>query len=70
MQINKYRFRAITPMYIRVADGLILFYDVTHRNSFINIPSWVKFIKVSYNNIIIAKLKDTTIDCDSYSRHW
>ena len=34
------RFRAITSAYYRGAVGMMIFYDVTNRNSFTNIDKW------------------------------
>jgi small GTP-binding protein len=38
------RFRTITRAYYRNAQGILLVYDVTKRQSFINIRNWMKEI--------------------------
>jgi small GTP-binding protein len=38
------RFRTITRSYYRNAQGILLVYDVTKRQSFINIRNWMKEI--------------------------
>jgi Ras-related protein Rab-1A len=36
------RFKTITAAYYRGADGIIMVYDVTNRESFEHIRNWVK----------------------------
>jgi Ras-related protein Rab-8A len=40
------RFRTITTSYFRGAQGIVLVYDVTDRNSFVSIRNWVEQIKL------------------------
>lgn len=40
------RFRSITQSYFRKVDGIILVYDITHEESFLNLQSWVSCIQV------------------------
>jgi Ras-related protein Rab-1A len=35
------RFRSITSAYYRGADGLLIVYDITDRQSFINVKEWI-----------------------------
>uniref|UniRef100_A0A914ZNY0 Uncharacterized protein n=1 Tax=Parascaris univalens TaxID=6257 RepID=A0A914ZNY0_PARUN len=40
------RFRSITKQYFRKADGVILMYDVTSEQSFLNVRNWIDSVKV------------------------
>lgn len=39
------RFRTITSAYYRGADGIIMVYDVTHRESFEHVREWLKEVE-------------------------
>ena len=39
------RFRTITSAYYRGADGIIMVYDVTHRESFEHVREWLKEVR-------------------------
>ncbi|XP_063685894.1 ras and EF-hand domain-containing protein-like isoform X2 [Bolinopsis microptera] len=41
------RFRSITQSYFRKVDGIILVYDITHEESFLNLQNWVTCIQES-----------------------
>lgn len=41
------RFRSITQSYFRKVDGIILVYDITHEESFLNLQNWVACIQES-----------------------
>lgn len=46
-----YRFRTLTSSYYRGAQGVVMVYDVTRRDSFENLEQWLKEIKLySPNN--------------------
>ena len=38
------KFRSITPLYFRDANGIILVYDVTNPVSFNSLRDWIKLI--------------------------
>jgi len=40
------RFRTITTSYFRGAQGIILCYDITEKNTFKNLQNWVRQIKL------------------------
>ena len=37
-----YRFRSMLPMYYRRANAAIIVYDVTSKDSFIQVTEWVQ----------------------------
>ncbi|XP_013117187.1 ras-related protein Rab-43 [Stomoxys calcitrans] len=39
------RFRTITQSYYRSANGIIIVYDITSRNSFANIQKWIEEVR-------------------------
>jgi GTPase SAR1 family protein len=62
------RFRTITTSYFRGAQGILLVYDVTDRQTFVSIRNWVAQIQMvrgflffsyakllcSYSNVLIC----------------
>lgn len=40
------RFRSIARLYFRKAHGVLLLYDVTSENSFLNVRDWIEQIQV------------------------
>lgn len=52
------RYRAITKNFFKGADGILLFYDITNRETFANIKKWIKVIKeiLSLNEIYLILL--------------
>jgi len=60
------RFRTITTSYFRGAQGILLVYDVTDRNSFTSIRNWVAQIQmhadVNVNKILIGNKCDVPAD--------
>jgi len=53
------RFRTITTSYFRGAQGIILVYDVTDRNSFQNVRSWMR--QIEEVRIIFIHLPETNV---------
>ena len=39
------RFHSVTRQYFRKSDGILLFYDGTHENSFAAAENWAKMIE-------------------------
>ena len=39
------RFQALSKNYIKKANGILVVYDITNRNSFINVENWIKCAK-------------------------
>jgi len=49
------RFRAITKLYFKESDGILLLYDITNRESFKNVETWVETIHDSLGNHMNSK---------------
>jgi len=41
------RFKSITRSYIRGTNGLLVVYDLTNRDSFVNVSSWISSATVT-----------------------
>ncbi len=56
------RFRTITTSYFRGAQGILLIYDVTDRQTFLSIRNWVSQVQmhadISVNRLLIANKCD------------
>ena len=56
------RFRTITTSYYRNAQGILLVYDITDRNSFLNMRTWVAQIHsnadINMNKILVGNKCD------------
>jgi len=49
------RFRAITKLYFKESDGILLLYDITNRESFKNVETWVETIHESLGHHMNSK---------------
>merc|ERR1712154_634475 len=67
------RFRTITSAYYRGADGILLVYDITDKQSFTNINTWIRSIEQnaddSISKIIIGNKCDLLEDRVVISEH-
>ena len=45
--VGQERFRAITPSILRNAEGVIIVFDVTSKDSFENIKEWINTLKIN-----------------------
>lgn len=56
------RFRTITTSYYRNSQGVLLVYDITDRNSFVSIRSWIAQINqhadININKILLGNKCD------------
>ncbi|VDK77042.1 unnamed protein product [Litomosoides sigmodontis] len=59
------RFLAITTTYYRDADALLLVYDLTNRQSFINIRDWLARIKENAKETVLVTLVGNKMDLQS-----
>jgi Ras-related protein Rab-1A len=50
------RFRAITSTYYRIANGIIVVYDITNRESFDQVNYWLNEIHLHRENVSIPKV--------------
>ncbi|KAI4837838.1 ras-related protein Rab-1A [Plasmodium brasilianum] len=57
------RFRTITSAYYRGADGIIIIYDTTDRNSFLHINEWMNEINKYTNEDTCKLLVGNKADC-------
>ena len=57
------RYRAITASFLKRVEAIAIVFDLTNRDSFMNVRSWLKFIKDSPTSIVFpldqAPPKDT-----------
>ena len=59
------RFRTITVSYFRGAQGILLVYDVTDRNSFNNVENWMEQIKQHSDDNVNLILVGNKCDLES-----
>uniref|UniRef100_A0A0R3RZV8 Ras-related protein Rab-8A n=1 Tax=Elaeophora elaphi TaxID=1147741 RepID=A0A0R3RZV8_9BILA len=59
------RFLAITTTYYRDADALLLVYDLTNRQSFVNIRDWLTRIKENAKDTVLITLVGNKMDLQS-----
>ena len=56
------RFRAITKNYYKGANGIILIYDVTNRQSYENVKNWITQIREEANPNVVIYLAGNKVD--------
>ncbi|XP_044300594.1 ras-related protein Rab-18-B-like [Varanus komodoensis] len=56
------RFRTLTPSYYRGAQGVILVYDVTRRDSFLGLDSWLQELEMYTRKNVVKMLVGNKID--------
>jgi Ras-related protein Rab-1A len=58
------RFRTLTTSYYRGANGIIIIYDITDRESFMNVKQWMqeidRFAKASVIKLLVGNKADMT----------
>ncbi|XP_063306613.1 ras-related protein Rab-44 [Pelobates fuscus] len=59
------RFHSITEQFFRKADGIVIMYDVTSKDSFNAARYWLNCIKEKTEEDIVILLIGNKIDCDS-----
>ncbi|KAM6450940.1 ras-related protein Rab-18-like isoform 2-T2 [Liasis olivaceus] len=56
------RFRTLTPSYYRGAQGVILVYDVTRRETFLGLESWLQELEIYTKKNVVKMLVGNKID--------
>merc|ERR1712228_105547 len=59
------RFRSITHSYYRTAHGIMIVYDITNRDSFLNVRSWLEEIKKFASESVCKILVGTKYDLEN-----
>ncbi|XP_075160137.1 RAS oncogene family member Rab19 [Haematobia irritans] len=59
------RFRTITQSYYRSANGIIVVYDITSRNSFANIQKWIEEVRRYTTSNVMLIIVGNKCDLDS-----
>lgn len=49
-QVLTYRYRSITKQFFRKADGVIVMYDITAKDTFTAVKQWLISIEVTWCN--------------------
>ena len=63
------RFHSITNNFLKHSDGVVILYDITNKETFVNIKYWVKSINESLNiKDIEVVLVGNKCDCDDFDR--
>ena len=58
------RFRAITKQYYRDANGVLLIYDVTKRETFNDLPKWLKDVQNAVDENAVVFLVGNKVDLE------
>ena len=62
------RYRTITNAYYKGADGIIIVFDITNKESFDNIPSWLQEIEKNVGEdveiMVFANKSDITDEAE------
>ncbi|XP_056414208.1 ras-related protein Rab-44-like isoform X2 [Hyla sarda] len=59
------RFYSITEQFFRKADGMVIMYDVTSRETFTAVHHWLNCIREKVMDEVILLLLGNKIDCDA-----
>ncbi|XP_068617758.1 ras-related protein Rab-21-like [Battus philenor] len=62
------RFHALGPIYYRNANGAILVYDITDKDSFEKVKTWVKELKTMLGSDIVIAIAGNKIDLEEERR--
>ncbi|VDM58536.1 unnamed protein product [Angiostrongylus costaricensis] len=56
------RFRSITRQYFRKADGVLVLFDVTSEQSFLNVRNWIESVRLGVDETTIMALVGNKVD--------
>ncbi|WKY07773.1 hypothetical protein Q1695_007330 [Nippostrongylus brasiliensis] len=56
------RFRSITKQYFRKADGVLLLFDVTSEQSFLNVRNWIESVRSGVDESTVLALIGNKVD--------
>ncbi|PIO64015.1 Ras family protein, partial [Teladorsagia circumcincta] len=56
------RFRSITKQYFRKADGVLLLFDVTSEQSFLNVRNWIESVRSGVEDSTVLALVGNKVD--------
>ncbi|CBK19358.1 Ras-related protein Rab-44 [Caenorhabditis elegans] len=56
------RFRSITKQYFRKADGVVLMFDVTSEQSFLNVRNWIDSVRAGVDDATVMCLVGNKMD--------
>uniref|UniRef100_A0A7I4YNA3 EF-hand domain-containing protein n=1 Tax=Haemonchus contortus TaxID=6289 RepID=A0A7I4YNA3_HAECO len=56
------RFRSITKQYFRKADGVLLLFDVTSEQSFLNVRNWIESVRNGVEDSTVLALVGNKVD--------
>ncbi|EGT41967.1 hypothetical protein CAEBREN_28112 [Caenorhabditis brenneri] len=56
------RFRSITKQYFRKADGVVLMFDVTSEQSFLNVRNWIDSVRAGVDEATVMCLVGNKVD--------
>jgi Ras-related protein Rab-21 len=60
------RYHALGPIYYRDANGALLVYDITDRDSFTKVRNWVKELRKIIGNKIVLVIAGNKCDLEKY----
>ena len=64
--VGQERFRALTPSFLRNAEGVVIVFDVTSQDSFDNVKGWINSIKSNIGeNVIPIIIVGNKIDMEN-----
>ncbi|XP_023442011.2 ras-related protein Rab-18-like [Dasypus novemcinctus] len=67
--VGQEQFRTLTPSYYRDAQGIILVYDVTRRDTFVKLDNWLDELEAyCTRNDIVNMLVGNKIDKENHER--